>query len=145
MSVRFVGINLATSFGFQLSMNRHCIRKCKANGVCVTVHLWYNRVPPQPCHRQAASSVHYTTSCKHSLVLLRKGEIFARNMLSWFKLLINCYCCIYLVGYTIVLKLYNCNIWSVKVEASVLLHIYIYIYVCVCVCVYVYKMSVIKI
>ena len=24
--------------------------------------------------------VHYTTSCKHSLVLLRMGEIIARNM-----------------------------------------------------------------
>jgi hypothetical protein len=31
---------------------------------------------------QATSSVHYTTSCKHSLVLLRMGEIIARNMLS---------------------------------------------------------------
>jgi len=40
-------------------------------------------------HQQAASSVHYTTSCKHSLVLLRMGEIIARNMLSWFKLLIK--------------------------------------------------------
>ena len=30
----------------------------------------------------AASSVLYTTSCKHSLVLLRMGEIIARNMLS---------------------------------------------------------------
>ena len=39
--------------------------------VCVTVH-----------HQQAASSVHYTTSCKHSLVLLRMGEIIARNMKS---------------------------------------------------------------
>jgi len=26
--------------------------------------------------------VHYTTSCKHSLVLLKIGEIIARNMLS---------------------------------------------------------------
>ena len=33
--------------------------------VCVTVH-----------------QVLYTTSCKHSLVLLRMGEIIARNMLS---------------------------------------------------------------
>ena len=46
------------------------------------------------CHQQAASSVHYTTSCKHSLVLLRMGEIIARYRLSWLKLLINCYCCI---------------------------------------------------
>ena len=29
-----------------------------------------------------ASSVYYTTSCKQSLVLLRMGEIIARNMLS---------------------------------------------------------------
>ena len=34
------------------------------------------------CLQQAASPVHYTTSCKHSLVLLRMGEIVARNMLS---------------------------------------------------------------
>ena len=39
-------------------------------------------VPPHPGHQQAASSVLYTTSCKHSLVLLRVGEIIARNMLS---------------------------------------------------------------
>ena len=32
--------------------------------------------------RSAASSVHYTTSCKHSRMLLRMGEIIARNMLS---------------------------------------------------------------
>ena len=38
------------------------------------------------CCLQAASSVLYTTSCKHSLVLLRMGEIIARNMLSWLKL-----------------------------------------------------------
>jgi len=31
---------------------------------------------------QAASMVHYTTSCKHSLMLLRRAEIIARNMLS---------------------------------------------------------------
>ena len=51
---------------------------------------------------QAASSVHYTTSCKHSLVLLRMDEIIARNVLSCLKLLIKillfnlvgclCYC-----------------------------------------------------
>jgi len=35
--------------------------------------------------------------CKQSLVLLRMGEIIARNMLSWLKLLINCYCWIWLV------------------------------------------------
>jgi len=34
------------------------------------------------CCQRAAPSVLYTTSCKHSLVLLRMGEIIARNMLS---------------------------------------------------------------
>jgi len=46
-------------------------------------------VPTQTCHQQATSSVHYTANCKHSLVLLRMGEIIARNMLSWLKLLIR--------------------------------------------------------
>jgi len=45
------------------------------------------------CHRrcclQTASSLHYTTSCKHSLVLLGMGEIIARNVLNWLKLLIQ--------------------------------------------------------
>jgi len=51
--------------------------------------LWSTRlclqlviVPLHPCHQQAASSLLYTTSCKHSLILLRMGEIIARNMLS---------------------------------------------------------------
>ena len=35
---------------------------------------------PQPGHRPATSWVHYTTSCKHSLVLLKMGEIIARNI-----------------------------------------------------------------
>ena len=39
--------------------------------------------------RPAASSVHYTTSCKHSLELLGMGEIIVRNVLSWLELLIN--------------------------------------------------------
>jgi len=54
----------------------------------------WNCVPPHPGYRPAASSVHYTTSCKHSLVLLRIGEIIARNMVSWLELLINPYYCI---------------------------------------------------
>jgi len=41
------------------------------------------------CCQQAASSVHYTTSCKHSLALLRMREIITQNMLSWLKLLIK--------------------------------------------------------
>jgi len=51
-------------------------------------------MPPHPGYRPAASSVHYTTSCKHSVMLLRMGEIIARNMLSWLELLITRYCCI---------------------------------------------------
>jgi len=43
-------------------------------------------------HRPATLWLLYTTSCKHSLVLLRMGEIIARNMLSWLVLLINRYC-----------------------------------------------------
>jgi len=35
-----------------------------------------------PASKPAASSVHCTTNCEHSLVLLRMGEIIARNMLS---------------------------------------------------------------
>ena len=51
--------------------------------------------------QQAASSVLYTTSCKHSLVLLKMDEIIARNMLTCFKLLIKLL--LHLVGfYTIV-------------------------------------------
>ena len=41
------------------------------------------------CCQQAESSVLYTTSCKHSLVVLMMGEIIARNMLGWLKLLIK--------------------------------------------------------
>ena len=67
---------------------------------------WNSRVPPHPGHapghQQAASSVLYTTSCKHSLVrllLVRMGEIIARNMLSWLESLINSYCRIQLVHF----------------------------------------------
>ena len=61
--------------------------------------LWYNAP-------MTTSWMHYTTSCKHSLVLLRMGAIIARNMLSWLELLISRYCCIYLVVYIILISLY---------------------------------------
>ena len=50
---------------------------------CCRLVIWtrWNEIPPHPGYLPAASSVHYTTSCKHSLVLLRMGEIIARNML----------------------------------------------------------------
>ena len=41
--------------------------------------LRWKGVPPHPGYRSAASSVHCTTICKHSLVLLRMGEIIARG------------------------------------------------------------------
>jgi len=59
-----------------------------------------------PGDQQIASSVHYTTICKHSLVLLRMGEIIARNMLSWLKSLIIKLLLLHLVG-----CLYYCNIF----------------------------------
>jgi hypothetical protein len=43
------------------------------------------------CCRPAISWVHYTTSCKHSLVILKMGEIIPRNMLRWLELLISRY------------------------------------------------------
>ena len=55
-------------------------------------------VPLLPGHQREAWSVLYTTSCKHSLVLLRKGEIIAPNMLSWLKLLIIKLLLLHLVG-----------------------------------------------
>ena len=58
-------------------------------------------VPPHPGYQPPTLWVHYTTSCKHSLVLLKMGEIIARNMLSRLDLLINRYCCIYLLVYII--------------------------------------------
>jgi len=52
--------------------------------------LWYKAPTMLPAgHQKAASSVHCTTSCKHSLVLMRMDDIIARNMLSWLKLLIK--------------------------------------------------------
>jgi len=50
--------------------------------------------PPHPGYRPASSSVHYTISCKHSLVLLRMDVIITRNMLSWLELLVHRYFCI---------------------------------------------------
>jgi len=38
-----------------------------------------------PRSHKGWETLHYATSCKHSLVLLRVGEIIARNMLSWLK------------------------------------------------------------
>ena len=52
-------------------------------------------------YRPATSWVYYTTSCTHSLVLLKMGEITVRNTLSCLELIINRYCGFYLVLYII--------------------------------------------
>ena len=51
-----------------------------------------------PSQQQATSSVHYTTSCKHSLALLRMGEIIARNMVICYEIT-NKLLLLLLVGY----------------------------------------------
>jgi len=56
-----------------------CVDDCL---VCRNICSCIPDSPPHSCHQQAASPVQYTTSCKHSLVLLRMGEIIARNILS---------------------------------------------------------------
>ena len=56
--------------------------------------------------------VHYNTSCKHSLLLLKMDEIIARNTLSWLELLINRYCCVELVVYIICIN----DAWSKKYQ-----------------------------
>ena len=59
----------------------------------------------QHCHlvayRPATSCVHYTTSCNTQSSAAEDGRVIARNMLSRLELLINSYCCIYLVVYII--------------------------------------------
>jgi len=61
------------------------------NGRCRGREVFYLKIfsMHQRCCLQAASSMHYTTCCKHSIALLRMDEIIARNMLSWWKLLIK--------------------------------------------------------
>ena len=49
---------------------------------CVSDARSHKYQNPKQAGLQAASSVHYTTSFKHSLVLLRMGKIIARNKLS---------------------------------------------------------------
>jgi hypothetical protein len=60
---------------------------------CSSQPVAWMRSSPHPGYRPATSWVHYTTSCKHSLVLLKMGEIISRNMLSWLELVINHYYC----------------------------------------------------
>jgi len=68
-------------------ITRNMLNWLKSFCLLVTRMMW-NCIPPHPGHQQAASSVHCTTSCKHSLVFLRTGEIITRNMMNWLKSLI---------------------------------------------------------
>jgi len=84
------------------------VRKFATN-LPVTFRLVVQCLKHRRCCLLAASSVHYTTSCKHSLVLLRMGEIIARNMSSWLKLLIiNYYCCTSL-AFSIIVSMMHCH------------------------------------
>ena len=70
--------------------------------------LWYKTPTMLPAGDQVTSRQRYTTSCKHSLVLLRMGEIIARNFSNCLKLLIKIYyCCIQLAVYIIVSKMHG--------------------------------------
>jgi len=67
----------------QLNMFRAIISSIfRSSRLCLQLVSAGDQDEPHPGHQQAASSVLYTKSCKHSLVLLRMGEIVARNMLS---------------------------------------------------------------
>ena len=72
---------------------------------CGTMHR-YNAGrggTPLPSYRPATSCI-TPQAVTHSLVLLKMGKIICRNMLSWLELLINRYCCIWLVVYIIYLS-----------------------------------------
>ena len=89
------------------------IRLCVT--ACVIMH-------PRCCW-PATSWVHYTTSCKHSLVILRMSEIIAWNMLSSLELLINRYYWINLVVYIIykALLLSHCSFRTLWIVRQILL------------------------
>jgi hypothetical protein len=48
---------------------------------------WCQSLPLLPGYWPATSWVHYTISCKHSLPLLKMGEIIARSMSSWLRII----------------------------------------------------------
>ena len=80
-------------------MHRRCCRPVS----------WMRCNSPHPVYQPAASWVHYTTSCKHSLMLLRMGEIIAPKhvQLIW---IMNKPLLLHLVS------LYHCisDVWSYK-------------------------------
>ena len=75
--IRELALNLAkVMFTLKNSVKLRRFLLCGCVAACC-----HTTVPPHPDYRPATSWVHYTTSCKHSLVLLKMGELTARNML----------------------------------------------------------------
>ena len=63
--------------------------------------LWYNAPMMLPATGRQHRGCIIPQAVTHILVLLNMGKIIARNMLIWLELIINPYCCIYLVVYII--------------------------------------------
>jgi len=72
----------------------------------VCYSLWYNVPTMLPAGGRQHRGCIIPQTVTHSVVLLRMGKIIARNMLNWLELLINRYCCIQLVVYTIYISLH---------------------------------------
>jgi len=84
------GYWLPTSFAiFPFTSPPRCFSVCHHISTGLYTNQYWRFLKHRRCCLQAAPPVHYTTSCKHSLVLLRMGEIIGRNMLSWLKLSIK--------------------------------------------------------
>jgi len=49
---------------------------------------------PLPRPQPTTTPVHHTTCCKSQSYAPEDGQKVARNMLSWSRRSINCYCCI---------------------------------------------------
>jgi len=56
--------------------------------------LWYNAPTMLPATGRQHRGCNLPQAVTHSLVLLKMGKTFGRNMLSWLELLISRYCCI---------------------------------------------------
>jgi len=94
----------------QLNMFRAIISPIlRSTRLCL--QLWYNAPTMLPAADSIVGALYH--SCKHSLVLLRMGEIIARNMLSWLKLLIK-WLLLHLVGYLYYCTYCRCSIWRHK-------------------------------
>ena len=82
-----------------------------------TLNLRYKQIIiiPHPDFRPTTTWVHYTSNCKTQPSALEDGQIIARNMLSWLKLLIKLLL-LHLVGYRYYLMQlqYKRSVWSLQ-------------------------------